>query len=203
VGPLPPPRSTYKCASDDDCDGIHNDADRCPSAPGPESVDPSRRGCPGDADKDGLLDYLDACPGEKGLADPDPNKNGCPKFARVTGTEITISRQVLFKSSATGERIEAESESVLAEVRDVIQQHPEILLLEVEGHTDDLGNDGYNLDLSKKRAEAVRDWLVKHGIAADRLVAKGYGEAQPLADNRSEDGRRKNRRVEFSIAKKK
>jgi len=121
----------------------------------------------------------------------------------VTSTEITISRQVLFKSSATGERIEAESEAVLTEVRDVILQHPEILVLEVRGHTDDVGNDGYNMDLSKKRAEAVREWLVKHGIAADRLVARGYGEGQPIADNRTEEGRRKNRRVELSIAKKK
>ena len=201
--PFPPGRSTYKCTSDDDCDGIHNAADKCPEAPGPESADPNRRGCPIDSDSDGLLDYLDACPGEKGPPDPDANKTGCPKFTRVTATGIDISKQVLFKSSAAGENIDPSSEAVLTEVRDVIAQHPEITLIEIQGHTDDVGDEGFNQRLSQKRAEAVRDWLIKAGIAADRLTAKGFGEAKPAVPNTTAEGRSKNRRVEFAILKKK
>ena len=69
--------------------------------------------------------------------------------------------------------------------------------IEVAGHTDSRGSDGYNMDLSQRRAEAVRNYLVGKGIAADRLSARGYGESQPVADNATDEGRFKNRRVEL------
>jgi outer membrane protein OmpA-like peptidoglycan-associated protein len=69
--------------------------------------------------------------------------------------------------------------------------------IEVAGHTDSRGSDAYNIDLSQRRAEAVRNYLISKGIAADRLSAKGYGESQPVADNATEDGRFMNRRVEL------
>ncbi|MDZ7594823.1 MAG: OmpA family protein [Thiobacillus sp.] len=69
--------------------------------------------------------------------------------------------------------------------------------IEVAGHTDSMGSDAYNMRLSKQRAEAVRNFLISRGVAADRLTAKGYGEAQPVADNATEEGRFKNRRVEL------
>lgn len=69
--------------------------------------------------------------------------------------------------------------------------------IEVAGHTDSRGSDKYNMSLSQRRAEAVRNYLISKGIAADRLTAKGYGESQPVADNATDEGRFKNRRVEL------
>jgi outer membrane protein OmpA-like peptidoglycan-associated protein len=71
------------------------------------------------------------------------------------------------------------------------------LKLEVQGHTDNVGNDAYNQTLSEARAKAVVTWLTQHAVAADRLTAKGYGKTQPVADNGSDEGRAKNRRVEI------
>lgn len=73
--------------------------------------------------------------------------------------------------------------------------------IEVAGHTDSKGSDAYNMKLSQQRAEAVRNFLISRGVAADRLTAKGYGESQPVADNATEEGRFKNRRVELSPVK--
>lgn len=75
------------------------------------------------------------------------------------------------------------------------------LKIEVQGHTDNVGQEAYNDKLSTQRAESVRAWLVAHGVAADRLTSKGYGQRQPVADNDSDAGRAKNRRVELSCAK--
>jgi OOP family OmpA-OmpF porin len=72
------------------------------------------------------------------------------------------------------------------------------LKLEIQGHTDNVGNDAYNQTLSDARANAVVTWLTQHGVAADRLTAKGYGKTRPVADNGSDEGRAKNRRVEIA-----
>ena len=72
------------------------------------------------------------------------------------------------------------------------------LKIEVQGHTDNVGNDAYNQTLSEARAKAVAAGLTQHGVAADRLSAKGYGKTKPVADNGSDEGRAKNRRVEIA-----
>jgi len=87
------------------------------------------------------------------------------------------------------------SETKLNEVVDAAKQHPEIKL-EVSGHTDSRGSNAYNQKLSEHRAAAVKEYLVKHGVAADRISTVGYGETKPLADNNSDAGRDANRRVE-------
>jgi outer membrane protein OmpA-like peptidoglycan-associated protein len=74
--------------------------------------------------------------------------------------------------------------------------------IEINGHTDNIGSDQYNLNLSEKRANSVTDYLVENGIANQRLVAKGYGETMPKATNETEEGRQVNRRVEFAIIEK-
>ena len=91
------------------------------------------------------------------------------------------------------------SNALMHEIRDVIMQHPEIIKIEVQGHTDDFGTAEYNDKLSQQRADAVRQWLIDAGIPADKLVAKGYGYWKPLADNRIHAGRDANRRVQFVI----
>jgi outer membrane protein OmpA-like peptidoglycan-associated protein len=84
-------------------------------------------------------------------------------------------------------------------VVDIMKQNPDIRKVRVEGHTDSKGSDAYNIKLSQRRANAVRDYLIAHGVEADRLVAVGYGETRPVADNGTAEGRARNRRVEFTI----
>ena len=89
-----------------------------------------------------------------------------------------------------------DSESILGEIVKMLQQNPDVKL-SVEGHTDNVGAAASNQALSAKRAQAVVAWLTAHGVAASRLTAKGWGQTKPVADNTSEDGRAKNRRVEL------
>jgi OmpA-OmpF porin, OOP family len=89
------------------------------------------------------------------------------------------------------------SEPVLQKVADLLSKDP-ALKVEVQGHTDNVGGDAYNQTLSEARARAVMDWLIKHGIPPGRLTAKGYGKTMPVADNGSDEGRAKNRRVEIA-----
>ncbi len=100
-------------------------------------------------------------------------------------------------------KLKIESYPVLDDAARILTMHPEIDV-EVQGHTDHIGSDEYNLKLSQKRAEAVRDYLIdKHMIEPVRLIPVGYGERKPIADNSTEEGRQKNRRVEFLILKEK
>jgi outer membrane protein OmpA-like peptidoglycan-associated protein len=92
--------------------------------------------------------------------------------------------------------IQPDSETTLDEIVKLLGTHPE-LHLRVEGHTDNQGNAGLNQTLSEKRAQAVVAWLVAHGTTASRLSAKGFGASQPVADNSTDEGRAKNRRVEL------
>ncbi len=93
--------------------------------------------------------------------------------------------------------LKPESDAVLARVAALMSKAP-ALALEVQGHTDAVGDDAYNQTLSEARAKSVRDWLVAHNVAASRLSSKGYGKTRPVADNRTDEGRAKNRRVEIA-----
>ncbi|HEY8143281.1 MAG TPA: OmpA family protein, partial [Kofleriaceae bacterium] len=95
--------------------------------------------------------------------------------------------------------LKKDSESLLDDVAKALNDHPEIKRVRVEGHTDSRAGDRYNKKLSKARAEAVKDYLVSKGVAKRRLIARGYGEEKPIADNKTDDGRFQNRRVEFTI----
>ena len=90
------------------------------------------------------------------------------------------------------------TEVVLKQAANILNKHPE-LQIEVIGHTDDVGDDISNLGLSERRAKTVRNFLVKFGVAADRLTIKGYGESRPIADNTTPDGRASDRRVELRL----
>jgi outer membrane protein OmpA-like peptidoglycan-associated protein len=87
----------------------------------------------------------------------------------------------------------------LDEVAQTLREHPEIKLVEIQGHTDDRGKRSTNTELSQKRADAVRRYLVGEGIASSRLSAKGFGSLRPRAPNITASGRARNRRVEFHI----
>ncbi|WP_437681156.1 OmpA family protein [Sorangium sp. So ce131] len=198
------------CPADQDGDGVTDALDLCPAEKGEAAGGAARPGCPAappkpaDQDGDGLLDDADACPRERGPASDDAAARGCPTRVRVQGEEVVLLSPVVFRVLKNDPApIDPRSEAVLAEVRDVIEQHPEWTKIEVQAHTDDAGNARFNETLSAARAEAVRRWLVGKGIAAERLVAKGYGSSRPIADNKSAAGREKNRRVQLLVLEKK
>ncbi len=183
------------CPPDGDGDGIVDAEDACPTVKGVASTNPKQHGCPPDRDGDGILDDKDACPDEKGKPNSDPKKNGCPNAVRVVNSEIIILEQVQFDTSKA--TIKPVSDQLLDEVASVLKEHPELVRLEVQGHTDSAGGRALNQRLSQDRAEAVKEALVRRGIADDRLTARGYGPDQPIGNNRTAEGRQANRRVQF------
>ena len=114
--------------------------------------------------------------------------------------EIFILEQVQFDTGKS--TIKKVSDPLLDEVASVLQQHPEITKIEVQGHTDNQGKAASNKTLSQARSEAVVTALVKRGIDKTRLTAKGFGQEKPIAPNETAEGRQKNRRVQFAITEK-
>jgi outer membrane protein OmpA-like peptidoglycan-associated protein len=187
---------TNGCPPDRDHDTIADAIDACPDVAGVVTDDPKTNGCPADSDGDGILDTEDACPKEAGPRDADPKRNGCPRAILRQG-KIHILDQVKFRSASA--ELDPASDPLLEAVRAVMDTHPELKKIRVEGHTDNRGGAAYNRKLSESRAASVMGWLVKHGIAQDRLTSQGFGQSQPIDSNRTEDGRRNNRRVEFTV----
>jgi OmpA-OmpF porin, OOP family len=186
---------------DKDTDGVPDISDKCPSeAEDFDNID-DRDGCPeDDADKDGIPDGEDKCPKEPGeTAADDPEKNGCPHYIRrITGSaEIQIMKQVEFKFDSF--ELLPISFPILDEVVRLLQVNTEIKLVSIEGHTDNQGKDEYNDRLSKDRARAVREYIVKKGVDPSRVTSTGFGAKMPLMGNDTDAGRAKNRRVEFHI----
>jgi outer membrane protein OmpA-like peptidoglycan-associated protein len=180
---------------DNDQDGIPDALDKCPNDPEDKDGFQDADGCPDpDNDQDGIPDVRDKCPN-----DPGPPPDGCPKkyqLVVVTKTKIEIKQTIYFDfNKAT---IKPISFPLLNEVGQALKDNPTIHV-RVEGHTDSRGGDAYNLNLSQRRAESVRAYLIGRGIDADRMEARGFGKTMPIADNRTEVGRSQNRRVEFII----
>ena len=126
-----------------------------------------------------------------------------PKTSQRRGRgkgEITIKEQVQFALDSAV--ILPESFGLLTEVADTLIRHSEIRRVEVQGHTDNSGAPEHNKVLSEQRAEAVRAWLVQHGVPSDKLVARGYGQERPIAPNVTAGNRARNRRVQFIITER-
>lgn len=179
---------------DDDLDGIADDEDRCPRDPEDRDGFEDDDGCPeADNDRDGVADVMDRCPNEAGIE----SEQGCPRTyvdVEVTDEGIIIHQQVFFETDRAV--IRSVSFPLLDTVAQVLRDFPEIMV-EVQGHTDSRGRDSHNLRLSQARAESVREYLIRVGIAPERLSAHGYGETQPIETNATPEGRTANRRVEF------
>jgi outer membrane protein OmpA-like peptidoglycan-associated protein len=124
---------------------------------------------------------------------------GPPPRVVLTPSSIQIADKVQFGFDSA--EILPASFDLLKEVASVMEKNPQIEKLQVEGHTDATGTAQHNRDLSQKRAESVRGFLVKAGVNGKRIVAKGFGPDKPIADNGTDDGKEKNRRVEFNILK--
>ncbi len=117
--------------------------------------------------------------------------------AELSAEAIKIKRQVQFVTNSA--EIRAQSNALMAEIADVLLRNPQVKRVEVQGHTDDVGTVAINQELSQRRAEAVRDWLITAGVDAERMTAVGYGRGRPLAPNITEANRARNRRVAFEI----
>ncbi len=220
--PKPPP--------DGDADGIVDDKDACPREAGVASDDATKHGCPPpkDGDGDGFVDAEDQCPADKGVApdgcpDPDPDKDGvlaandkcpqqpetangyqdadgCPDEVPVEVKKFTgVIQGIEFDTGKA--TIRPKSKPVLDEALKVLKDHPD-LRIEISGHTDDVGNADKNVELSKQRADAVKEYFVSQGIDAARITTRGAGPNEPIGDNKTAEGKQKNRRIEFKLLTK-
>ena len=186
---------------DNDSDGLADSVDQCPNEPEDKDGFQDDDGCPDcDNDGDGVVECpepVDKCP-DKAAETPD----GCPqkyKLLVVTESKIELKQTVYFATRRA--RIKRRSYGLLDEVARALDENSTIRV-RIEGHTDSRGRERFNLRLSRSRAQAVRKYLIKRGIAPDRMVAKGFGEDKPIADNRTRAGRAQNRRVEFVITER-
>ncbi|TXH58559.1 MAG: OmpA family protein [Bacteroidia bacterium] len=175
---------------DTDGDGLLDKDDECPNLAGPLK----NKGCPfQDTDNDGVLDKDDECPSTPG---PVENK-GCPKIEK----EVEEILQTAFDNlefETAKDIIKDASKPSLLELAKVLVKKP-TWGLQISGHTDNVGDDQKNMILSKKRAEAVKNFMINEGIDASRLNVLYFGETMPIADNNTPEGRQKNRRVEMKI----
>jgi OmpA-OmpF porin, OOP family len=188
---------------DNDQDGILDVDDLCPNDPEDKDGFEDEDGCPDlDNDKDRILDKDDKCPNEPETYNGTDDEDGCPDRGRVvvTDTAIEILDMVYFEFNKA--IIKQQSYPILDAVAATLQGNPSIQLIEVQGHTDERGDDAYNLDLSDKRAHAVEKYLADKGVDTKRLTAQGYGETQPLDRRSNEAAWAKNRRVAFLILKR-
>lgn len=184
---------------DRDLDRVVDAEDRCPIDREDFDEVQDEDGCPEqDADQDGLVDSEDRCPLTPGRA-LRGQCNGCPELACVVqGTgAIEITQHIEFEAGAAN--LLESSEAVLRDVLSILQTNDQIVRLRIEGHTDEVGDDATNLELSVRRSATVVDWLVQRGIERERLTGFGCGEQFPIRRGRSQRTRAHNRRVEFLI----
>lgn len=181
------------CALDTDGDGVADYLDKCPNTPTAAFGKVGLDGCPIDTDGDGIADYLDNCPKISGTA----ANNGCP--------EVKKEVKLLFKKALQGIQFETAKSDIkpfsfplLNQIANALILNPDYLI-EVQGHTDNVGGDDYNMNLSNERAASVRAYLISKGVSEVTITSKGYGETKPVASNNTKAGKTMNRRVEFVV----
>ncbi len=217
-------KAEFKGCPDQDNDGVMDKEDECPTEAGKVEL----RGCP-DQDNDGIMDKNDECPTQagkielKGCPDKDNDSvadkddqcpdvpglkelKGCPE-TKNSEPVLTQAEKETLKDAFDNLEFETGKAVIAKKSFESLQELAQVLIkrdkykLEISGHTDNVGVAYANLTLSKQRAEAVKAFLVKEKVPANRLVAQGFGQTKPVADNKTETGRQKNRRVEMKIIK--
>jgi OOP family OmpA-OmpF porin len=189
------------CPIDSDNDGVFDGLDRCPNTPAGATVD--GQGCPVDSDDDGVYDGLDRCPGTPagtrvdavGCPFPEPEPEPEPRVFTLSGFEGDVNFG--FDSA----ELTTQGQATLRQIGDTLVTADELGTIAIEGHTDSVGADDYNLDLSRRRAEAVRDFLRENfpQLADTQFTVRGFGETQPVTSNDTDQGRAQNRRVEIRV----
>jgi outer membrane protein OmpA-like peptidoglycan-associated protein len=189
---------------DTDGDGIPDAFDHCPGVAEDMDGFEDGDGCPEpDNDNDGVLDVFDRCPLLAEVKNGFEDEDGCPDVptgpVRIDDIErqITITDKIYFDTGKA--TIQSRSFELLDAIATVLLARPDVKLLRIEGHTDDVGPAEMNRKLSGNRAAAVATYLIGKGVAADRLETRGVGEDEPIATNKTAVGRAANRRVEFKI----
>jgi OOP family OmpA-OmpF porin len=193
------PDRTDGCPTlDRDADGLPDALDKCPDQPEDKDGIEDDDGCPEeDADRDTVLDTEDRCPTEPGPRNDDPEKSGCPTLTRLSDTgEVQLLQPIEFEIGRAV--IKPTSYPILDEVVTLMKSRGD-LRLGVYGHTDNRGALALNTRLSKERAAACMKYLVEKGVEPGRLESDGFGPTKPIADNATDDGRARNRRVEFKV----
>lgn len=192
--PPPPPVVMEETVVDSDGDGVEDGQDQCPGTPAGAPVD--AMGCVVDSDGDGVTDDLDQCPGTEAGAVVD--EKGCIGVSQTMTVE-SIDLKVQFANNSS--TLSEDYMDDVARVADFMSRYPDVTV-DIEGHTDSTGSAQYNKALSQKRADSVRDALVKrYGVDASRVTAVGLGEDNPIASNDTQEGRDRNRRVVAHIQK--
>ncbi|MDF1878056.1 OmpA family protein [Sulfurimonas sp. SAG-AH-194-C20] len=194
VTPKPAPKPVQKPApvvapvvvdGDDDKDGVLNSKDSCLSTLQGAKVD--AKGCNIDNDNDGVLNAQDICP--KTLAGEEVNSDGCPK---------TVPLNINFENNS--DKIKSSSDSQIQAYANFLTKYANYNA-KIIGYTDSRGRDSYNQALSEKRANAVVEALIAQGVSSKQLTSLGKGEANPIADNKTAEGRAQNRRIEAQLTR--
>lgn len=148
-----------------------------------------------DTDRDGIVDVKDECPDEAGETGGD----GCPELPRIVleSGRIAIRGKIVFELNSA--ELLPRNAKLLDALARLMNESAQLKRVEVQGHTDDTGEDDFNLALSLQRAETVRQALIERGVDAKRLSVKGLGESEPVATNETPEGRARNRRVELKV----
>lgn len=189
LGKIPTEAEMVAVVTDSDNDGVADTKDACPATPAGVHVDSA--GCPLDSDKDGVADGADLCPNTaKGAA---VDVNGCPKKVAADKPQL-VSVYFDFDSAELSEAAKAK----LQVIADQMVERKYIVAVST-GYTDTMGSAEYNLGLSRKRANAVKGYLIERGVRTANIIAKGVGEADPAVSNETKAGRQQNRRVEVRL----
>jgi OOP family OmpA-OmpF porin len=183
---------------DNDGDGIPDKLDKCPNEPEDKDGFQDEDGCPDpDNDGDGIPDVSDKCPNQPETVNGYQDEDGCPDEVPAAVKKFTgIIQGINFKTKSA--EILKGSHVVLDKAVQVLVDYPDVKL-EISGHTDNVGKAEFNMELSQKRAESVKNYFVSKGISADRLIAVGYGMDKPITSNKTAADKAKNRRTEFKL----
>jgi len=188
---------------DNDKDGILDVNDLCPNDPEDKDGFEDQDGCPDpDNDHDRILDGNDKCPNDPETYNGFEDEDGCPDKGRVVvGVhKLEIMDKIYFETDK--DEIKPVSFPLLDAIAATIKGNPQIQLIEIQGHADERGDDAHNLDLTERRASAVKRALYERNVEPGRLKSHGYGETKPVCTQHNEDCWSRNRRSEFIILKR-